>query len=157
MASLPQRYREFCCRLCGLVVHICSRCDRGQIYCPGECSEVRRQETIRSATRRYQESPLGARNHARRQRRYRARRRTRVTHQGSLAAGDVREGAPATAVVVARRALAAVVVVDKPNVDREVPSLAAPPFLLDLEPDVARCHFCGAPAGGASQPIVSRR
>lgn len=62
---------------------MCTACDRGQIYCSRECSLVRRRKSVREAGRRYQKSALGARNHARRQERYRARRRGKVTHQGS--------------------------------------------------------------------------
>lgn len=44
---------------------------------------------MRAASRRYQKSPLGARNHAARQRRYRASQRAPVTHQGSPLGSDV--------------------------------------------------------------------
>jgi hypothetical protein len=65
---------------------VCTACDRGQIYCSRRCSSIRRRKSVREAGRRYQKSPLGARNHARRQERYRARRRGKVTHQGSAVA-----------------------------------------------------------------------
>jgi len=32
-------------------VCICRRCDRGQIYCPGECRRIRRRESLRREAR----------------------------------------------------------------------------------------------------------
>jgi hypothetical protein len=64
-------------------VNVCTCCDHGQIYCPNECSSRRRQESIRNAGARYQESPKGKLKHADRQQRYRDRLRQNVTHQGS--------------------------------------------------------------------------
>jgi hypothetical protein len=61
---------------------ICGRCDRGQIYCAGECARRARRRTQRAAGRRYQTSRRGRLAHAVRARRYRARRKN-VTHQGS--------------------------------------------------------------------------
>lgn len=79
--------RIFSCDRCGTLVTLCSHCDRGQRYCPGKCSSASRRERVSKAARRYQKSPLGRRNHRRRQARYRARLRARpssgVTHRGS--------------------------------------------------------------------------
>lgn len=74
--------RLFHCARCHCQVVICSRCDRGQIYCSGECSQHARRESVRAAGRRYQRSRRGRLRHAERQCRYR-RRREKVTHQGS--------------------------------------------------------------------------
>ena len=76
--------RLFNCARCRRQVAICSRCDRGNIYCGSGCSQSARRESRSAAARRYQRSPEGRRTHAERQRRYRARRQ-KVTHQGSPA------------------------------------------------------------------------
>jgi len=97
-----QACRLFLCDRCGILVRICTDCDRGNRYCSQACSKASRAETIRRASRRYQRSSLGRRNHRRRQARYRARRRRSataakfsrrspprlVTHQGPPAAGS---------------------------------------------------------------------
>ena len=77
-------HRLFLCGRCRKQVLICSRCDRGNLYCSKECSSARRRESQREASRRYQNTPSGARNHAQRQKKYRASNK-KVTHQGSAA------------------------------------------------------------------------
>lgn len=73
-------YRLYHCRRCRMQVCICAACDHGNIYCAGECSGLARRECVRRAGARYQRTLHGARRHAERQRRYRARR-AKVTHQ----------------------------------------------------------------------------
>ena len=63
---------------------ICSCCDRGQIYCAGDCAARARRRRERDAGRRYQTSRRGRLAHAERTRRYRVRRKN-VTHHGSPA------------------------------------------------------------------------
>jgi len=75
--------RLFNCARCARQVRICSHCDRGQIYCAGDCARQARQASLREAGRRYQESRQGRRLHAARQAHYRQRQREKVTHQGS--------------------------------------------------------------------------
>ena len=80
--------RLFLCARCRRQVLICSVCDRGQQYCGARCSDLARNESLRAAGRRYQQSRRGRHCHAERQRRYRRRRREGacreiVTHQGS--------------------------------------------------------------------------
>ena len=74
--------RLFVCAGCRTQALICGCCDRGQIYCAGECARRARRGTQRAAGRRYQTSRRGRLAHAVRARRYRARRKN-VTHQGS--------------------------------------------------------------------------
>lgn len=74
--------RLFLCARCRVQVHICTRCDRGQIYCAGECSQISRCASVCEAGRRYQRTRKGRIAHADRSRRYRERRQ-KVTHQGS--------------------------------------------------------------------------
>jgi len=81
--------RCYSCAQCQTRVLVCSRCDRGNRYCK-DCARQVRKCKQHEAARRYQNSGRGRRNHAQRQRRYRARQRRlseplaeKVTHQGS--------------------------------------------------------------------------
>jgi hypothetical protein len=75
-------YRQFLCARCRTVVRLCLFCDRGNIYCSKECSLIRRIASVRRSRRRYQATPEGRANNAKRQRRLRRRRRD-VTDHGS--------------------------------------------------------------------------
>ena len=75
--------RLFHCARCRVQVLICSRCDRGNIYCGSRCSQLSRRDSLREAARRYQRTRRGRLCHAERQRRYR-RHLNKVTHQGSV-------------------------------------------------------------------------
>ena len=74
--------RYYLCARCRTAVLICSRCDRGQRYCAGNCAQRVRTQSLKAAGQRYQLSLPGRYKHAERQRRYRARQQE-VTHQGS--------------------------------------------------------------------------
>jgi len=74
--------RLFLCAACRTQSLICSCCDRGQIYCAGDCAARARHRAQRAAGRRYQSSRRGRLAHAARTRRYRARGK-KVTHHGS--------------------------------------------------------------------------
>ena len=112
--------RLFNCARCRRQVVICSHCDRGNIYCGKGCSQTARRESQREAGRRYQKTRRGGFAHAERQRRYRQRRRAKVTHQGSPP--DVAdETLPAESRASARRS----------EVPAEVPG------------DGIRCDLCG--------------
>lgn len=86
MAELLETHRLYTCGRCSTQVRICRHCDHGNWYCAGECAAVRRRESLRRAGERYQRSRRGACHHAARQRAWRALRRQKVTHQGSLPA-----------------------------------------------------------------------
>ena len=75
--------RMFLCGRCRAQVVLCSRCDRGNVYCGAACSQARRRESVRAAGRRYQDGRTGRFAHAARARRYRVRCQN-VTHQGSV-------------------------------------------------------------------------
>jgi len=77
--------RQFLCVRCQAQVLICSCCDRGQIYCAGDCAREARRHRQRAAGRRYQASRRGRLTHAERARRYRRdhAQQKNVTHQGS--------------------------------------------------------------------------
>jgi len=78
----PPSARLFLCVRCRAQALICGCCDRGQIYCAGDCAQQARRGAQCAAGRRYQMSWSGRLSHAERSRRYRARQKN-VTHQGS--------------------------------------------------------------------------
>ena len=114
--------RLYQCARCHCQVVICSHCDRGNIYCSGECSSLSRSEKQREASARHQSSTSGSgrRLHALRQQRYRQRQREKVTDQGSelLAPYDVLLSKPES--IVTRS--------EKPPLNTH---------------RVVHCHFCG--------------
>lgn len=80
--------RFYLCALCFEQVLLCTRCDRGNIYCSRVCASIVRKKSLREAGIRYQDSLKGRLNHALRQRRYMQRVRAcknKMTHQGSCA------------------------------------------------------------------------
>lgn len=71
------------CVACSKLRFICSKCDRGNIYC-SVCAPERRLQARRRASARYQATHRGKRMHADRQRRYRERlKMQKVTHNCS--------------------------------------------------------------------------
>jgi hypothetical protein len=113
--------RLFMCARCGCQVVVCGCCDRGQIYCDGDCSELARRQTLHRAGRRWQRTSRGRRMHAARMARYRARQRQIVTHHGSPAPprGDL-------------------VAVGATAMPRDDASPAEPPGQA-----MTQCHWCG--------------
>ena len=75
--------RLFQCVLCHTQAMICSKCDRGQIYCSDSCSTFARQQSLRAAGKRYQATINGKRNHAARQARYEMKLQSNLTHHSS--------------------------------------------------------------------------
>jgi len=85
--------RIYNCVRCHRQVVLCSHCDRGNIYCFGECSQQARQDSCRDANRRYRQSRKGRFNAALRQAKYRRQQQQdlaldpapeqKVTHHGS--------------------------------------------------------------------------
>jgi len=125
--------RFFLCALCRRQVLICSRCDRGQIYCAGDCRLEARKMRRREAARRYQRSRNGRFNHAARSRRYRARAKI-VTHQGSPAP-------PLDAFVP--EASAAAREEHPPGAGSAASSGAPVPVVRGDATFGRRCHWCG--------------
>jgi len=83
MCKASEANRLFNCVACSKLRFICSKCDRGNIYC-SVCAPERRLIARRRASARYQATPRGKRMHADRQRRYRERLKIqKVTHIGS--------------------------------------------------------------------------
>jgi hypothetical protein len=80
---MPLSSRLYHCHRCHAQVIICSRCDRGQRYCSGECQHLARTESRRRAAKKYQSTRAGKFNNAQRQQRFRAKNKQKVTHHGS--------------------------------------------------------------------------
>ena len=79
--------RLYQCLLCHSQATVCSKCDRGQIYCSTICACIARKKSLQRAGSRYQNTFNGKRLHAARQARYRGRLIKIVTHQGSPPTG----------------------------------------------------------------------
>lgn len=75
--------RLFQCAHCHTQSRVCSKCDRGQIYCCKVCAVFVRKKSMKLAGIRYQAGFKGKQNHAARQARYRMRQSKIVTHRGS--------------------------------------------------------------------------
>lgn len=125
--------RMFLCERCRAQVVLCSRCDRGNVYCGPACAASRRRESIRAAGRRYQQSRRGRFTHAARTRRYRERHQ-KVTHHGS-AAGEA-------------NGLLVPVAVMSPPLPQPPPSVAVIAVTLALVLPL-RCRHCGVPLAPA--------
>ena len=80
---MPVSSRLYHCCHCHAQVIICSRCDRGQRYCAGDCRHKARSESQKRARGKYQSTRKGRFNNAARQHRFRQRQPQKVTHQGS--------------------------------------------------------------------------
>src|SRR5665213_41922 len=65
-----------CCPICSLEFVVCEGCWRGHRYCSAECSTEAKRRKHRVASRRYDQSPRGQRNHRRRQAVYRGRQKS---------------------------------------------------------------------------------
>src|SRR5271155_2761536 len=82
MASLVESGRLYSCVRCHELVVICRACDRGNIYCFGECSRIRRMESKRRANKNYRLSLKGKLNHMDSEARRRARRKEEMGDHG---------------------------------------------------------------------------
>ena len=80
---MPVSSRLYHCCRCHAQVIICTRCDRGQRYCSGQCRYHARTASSKRATQKYQSTRKGRFNNAARQRRFREQKKQKVTHQGS--------------------------------------------------------------------------
>lgn len=133
MGAREKTYRLYSCGRCAEQVRICCDCDRGNLYCAGECAQIRRRESLRRAGERYQLSYRGSCLHAARQRAWRSRRAQKVTHQGSLP----------SAVLVIVAATSTQRTFQRTHVD--IQSIQSPPQPHSM-PRVARsaqrCSFC---------------
>ena len=80
---MPVSSRLYHCCRCHCQVIVCSRCDRGQRYCPGQCPRLARSASLKRSSKKYQSSRQGRFNNAARQKRFRRNKKQKVTQQGS--------------------------------------------------------------------------
>jgi len=75
-APANKLFRQRCCKAdnCGRLFFICPHCYRGQRYCSESCRLKSRAEQLRTAQRRYLQSPEGRKDQSERQRAYRQRK-----------------------------------------------------------------------------------
>ncbi len=133
----PGSGRLFVCVRCGCQVVVCNCCDRGQIYCDGDCSAQARRQTLHGAGRRWQQTRRGRRMHAARMARY----RTKLA-QGSDGVGvGMADGWPREIVTHHGSPPAAVDDLLAPGataMPRDDASPAEPPGRA-----MTHCHWCG--------------
>lgn len=149
MSAAPARLRQ--CPHCQRPFVLCPSCAGGHRYCSHDCARAARRDALRRAGQRYQRSLPGRRRHADRQARYRARRRSNVTHHRSLPPADAATVASTDAAASAS-ALATASPLEVPDAHspRVVPS-ASPdatttmPLALPAAFSFTRCAICGRP------------
>ena len=137
MQEREESYRLYSCRGCSVSVSICGRCDRGNIFCAGECAAVSRRESRRRAGARYERTRRGARRHAARQQTWRERQLDKVTHQGCAPTGPV-----FTMSVTVD--MAAIELDDAPSLP-DKPLAVVPKAERNPQRVPGRCDFCRAP------------
>ena len=152
--------REARCGFCRGVFYLCPPCDRGQIYCSNECRVPGQRNRRRLANQRHQRTREGRRDHADRQREYRAARK-KVTDQGRPpleSSGNVCAPEEKTEITLNSSLHTSVMKgLHEPALLRD-PTLAGtnPPILSLREPGTASCGPAptrsGPPARGLHSP-----
>ena len=131
-----ESYRLYSCRGCSMLVSICGRCDRGNIYCAGQCAAESRRASNRRAGARYQRTRRGARRHAARQQAWRDREEAKVTQQGCAPVGPVFRMSITVDVTAIEHQ-------DEPAVTEPLPALP-PKRDHHRQRQAGRCDFCYA-------------
>jgi hypothetical protein len=151
--------RRFLCARCRAPTLVCSRCDRGQIYCAAGCAGLVRQQSQRDAGRRYQCSRAGRFMHAARTRRWRERQALlavplagsematpqSVTHQGSPTPASDAVLLAVPTPVAAAAVPAAPAPSTQPCKTITTGSASSPAATLPLTLSAWRCHWCHTP------------
>jgi hypothetical protein len=151
--------RRFLCARCRTPALVCSRCDRGQMYCATGCAAVARLQSQRDAGRRYQCSRPGRFMHAARTRRWRERQALvavsavrsemaapqSVTHQGSPAPALDAVLIAVPTPVAAAAVPAAPAPSTQPCTTLTTSGSSSPAASLPLTLSAWRCHWCHAP------------
>jgi len=147
--------RLYRCQSCGQVALICSRCDRGQLYCAAGCAQQARRASLRRAGKRYQQTKGGKHKHAARMDQYRREQKQKVTHQGPPPDGVWIPTSQSGASLLPAQEVSDV---PRPSVPVLPPALGPPkpsPVCVPLPPAAKvspgegapgrehACHFCG--------------
>ncbi len=145
-------HRLYACARCGRLVQLCTRCDRGNLYCFQGCADQARRDSLGRAGRRYQDTPAGRANHAARQQRYLQRKDAKMTHQGSPEAPEPTSSTPPMTEHPTGMETPCDPSQAQPQQAAPSPATApAPQHPLPRRPP--RCDHCGAPLG----PFARRR
>ena len=151
--------RRFLCARCRTPALVCSRCDRGQIYCATGCAAVARLQSQRDAGRRYQCSRPGRFMHAARTQRWRERQALlavplagsematpqSVTHQGSPTPASDAVLVAVHSPVAAAAVPAAPAPSTQPCTTITTSGASSPAATLPLALSAWRCHWCRTP------------
>ncbi len=140
--TMSESLRYYLCARCRALAFICTSCDRGQVYCPGDCARVARETSQREANRRYARTAGARLKSAARSQRYRDRRF--VTDQGSLSDSSRAVLDPSTTNAVAELS----------------PNELAPTIKLKTDAGIGtgfQCSFCGCWSKWLRRGPVRRR
>lgn len=151
--------RRFLCARCRAPALVCSRCDRGQIYCATGCAAAARLQSQREAGQRYQCSRLGRFMHAARTQRWRERQALlavplagsamatpqSVTHQGSPSPASDAVLVAVLTPVVGAAVTAAPAPPTQPCTTVTTSGASPPAATLPLTLLAWRCHWCHTP------------
>ena len=151
--------RRFLCARCRAPALVCSRCDRGQIYCATGCAAVARLQSQRDAGRRYQCSRPGRFMHAARTQRWRERQALLavpladsematpqlVTHQGSPSPASDAVLVAVPTPVAGAAVPAAPAPSTQPCTTVTTSGASSPAATFDQTLSVWRCHWCHTP------------
>ena len=136
MQKREESYRLYSCWGCRVLVSICGRCDRGNIFCADECAAESRRASNRRAGARYKRTRRGARRHAARQQAWRERESEKVTQQGCAPVGPVFRMSITVDVTAIEHQ-------DEPAVTEPLPALP-PKRDHHRQRQAGRCDFCYA-------------
>jgi hypothetical protein len=100
-AAVEVSGRLLLCKRCRALMLVGSCCDRGQVYCVGDCAKKARRQSMREAGKRYQASKKGRLAHAARQHRYCERKRL-MAQQVTTAAQNAAPAAAAARAIPSR-------------------------------------------------------
>ena len=90
---MEQSARLFNCTNCYCHNYICSKCDRGHIYCK-KCAALARGKSQRAASKTYQSTRQGKLNHAKRQQIYHQRQTSKMKNMTHHTSTDLLHSLP---------------------------------------------------------------
>ena len=143
---MVKSHRLVICARCSCHVRICTRCDRGNMYCSKICAGLARKRSNLEAGSRYQRTKVGRRKHAARQHRYQLRQRQKMTHQGPHKnVAEIRPGAD-----TAKESIKQPAVAEEVPREHEVQSVSKNNGVQTAggpKTKTTQCHFCRGSCG----------
>ena len=152
---MVKSHRLFICARCGCQVLICTRCDRGNVYCSEFCADLARSRGLRESGSRYQQTRVGRQKHAARQQRYQFRQLKIVTHQGPHK--DLAEIRPGADTAKKSTKQPAVQEEEPHEHDVQLVSHDATQTTGGQKAKTIHCHFCCRPCGSFARLEPLRR